>query len=156
MIPCFIHKNTPELVKKLEDLGFTEYEDHYFEDEEYLYTTEGYLYLSEDMVDEIPVASRLSCEDSEDLFLGLSAHSYLTDYKNWFIIPEVKEVRGISGNILSESYLKVTGKRWYLYQERDRKLSLRLYELIESGELPKFLPHKATPEELINHFGNPT
>lgn len=94
---CFIRKNTPELRKKLEELGYTYTPNgsaKWFipiEELEYLvtYPTSGYYqgcngYWYKDNVD---------CGSNEDLFLALAALRDDTD-KNQWVIDEANECFG--------------------------------------------------------------
>ena len=120
--PCFIRKNTPELRKKLEELGYTNTPNGRgewcipIEELEYLVTypisgcyqgCNGYWY--EDDFD---------CGTNEELFLALAALRDDSDYMQWFTDGKLWEK---SNNDLPSHYMQLEG-------------------------------HKATVEEIIEHF----
>lgn len=127
---AFIHKNTPELRKKLEELGYKSVS--LIEDRPCLFTS-SYINVyhsifAEWFDDDNPhttynCADRIDCGTNEDLFLAIAAlrddtdkHQWFTDGYHWEKCPD--EVAYINAWI-------------------DR------YE---------YSPHKATVEELIEHF----
>lgn len=118
--PCFIKKNTPELRKKLEELGYEKEKYSDITDEEYIllynnsYTTcpDGFDF-TEEYVD---------CGTNENLFLSIAALRDDTDYMQSF----------------------TDGIHWY--KMANKKPGTDEY-LIDG-----YRCHKATVEELINHF----
>ena len=119
---CFIRKNTPELRKKLEELGYTNIPngrgEWYIPIEELKYLVtypisgcyqgcNGYWY--EDDFD---------CGTNEELFLALAALRDDTDKNQWFTDGKLWEK---SNNNLPSRYMQLNG-------------------------------HKATVEEIIEHF----
>lgn len=125
--PCFIRKNTPELRKKLEELGYTNTPSgrgEWFipiEELEYLVTypisgcyqgCNGYWY--EDDFD---------CGTNEELFLALAALRDDSDYMQWF----------------------TDGEKWFQNKQNDT-------EVIRYGAGNPINFHKATVEEIIKHF----
>lgn len=120
--PCFIRKNTPELRKKLEELGYTNTPSgsgEWFipiEELEYLVTypisgcykgCNGYWYRDD-----------FDCGTNEELFLALAALRDDSDYMQWFTDGKLWEK---SNNDLPSHYMQLEG-------------------------------HKATLQELIEHF----
>lgn len=82
--PCFIRKNTPELKKKLEELGY-KMNLIYSPNEHNLYIGSG-VYSSANFIDNY----YLDCGTNEELFLALAAlrddtdkNQWLTDGKIW-------------------------------------------------------------------------
>lgn len=82
--PCFIRKNTPELRKKLEELGY-KMNLIYSPNEHNLYIGSG-VYSSANFIDNY----YLDCGTNEELFLALAAlrddtdkNQWLTDGKIW-------------------------------------------------------------------------
>ena len=82
--PCFIKKNTPELKKKLEELGY-KMNLIYSPNEHNLYIGSG-VYSSANFIDNY----YLDCGTNEELFLALAAlrddtdkNQWLTDGKIW-------------------------------------------------------------------------
>lgn len=121
--PCFIRKNTPELRKRLSDLGYRQ-----------LRCLEGEcLVTGVDLVSSISAecfdnkdpritwdaAGRIDCGDNEELFLALAALRDDTDRYQWFITPE----------------------GCWVYNKGYESISEVSYEW-----------HKATPTEIIAHF----
>ena len=125
--PCFIRKNTPELRKKLEELGYTNTpsgKGEWFipiEELEYLVTypisgcyqgCNGYWY--EDDFD---------CGTNEELFLALVALRDDSDYMQWFVTEKGEWVKCEREHFYQE-HLTKTWRTW----------------------------HKATIEEIIEYF----
>ena len=80
---CFIRKNTPELVKKLEDIGYRASFSARNGYGECLYaiggTVFGCAYRDYDSI-----AWFINCNDSEELFLAIAALRDDTDNMQWF------------------------------------------------------------------------
>lgn len=85
--PCFIRKNTPELRKKLEELGY-KMNLIYSPNEYNLYIGNG-VYSSANFIDNY----YLDCETNEELFLALAVLRDDTD-KNQWVIDEANECFG--------------------------------------------------------------
>ena len=80
---CFIRKNTPELVKKLEDLGYRASFSARNGYGKYLYAFNGTVVGGEyNAYDER--AGFIDCNDSEELFLAIAALRDDTDNMQWF------------------------------------------------------------------------
>lgn len=124
--PCFIRKNTPELRKKLEELGYTYIPNgraEWFipiEELEYLVTypqsgcykgCNGYWYKTD-----------FDCGTNEDMFLAIAALRDDTDANQWVTDGEI----------------------WVHLLEGYQRVPLVNY-ILSKG-------HKATPAELIEHF----
>lgn len=137
---CFIRKNTPELRKKLEELGYTNgaWESPHFEypylecwpNRKFgLFKGEGF-YMTEDdyrLDDKVwtynPKEDVIDCEDNEELFLAVAALRDDTDYMQWF----------------------TDGEKWFQNKQND-------IEVIRHGAGNPINFHKATVEEIIEHF----
>ena len=159
--PCFIGKNTPELREKLEKLGYSPALNGHGEwfipmDElPYLETfplSKSYMgraaYWSTSVID---------CGTNEELFLALAALRDDSDYMQWFISPKThtKRLSGCFGQIVGMDghYQEIVGYEWHIYENKDNALTERLNEMIQiEVEDMEFLPHKATAEEIIEHF----
>lgn len=152
--PCFIRKNTPELRKKLEELGYKICVCSSFDDNIWLNT---FLYEDREEVhgigcwdDSFPCKKEdvfnnyinennerknpnIDCGTNEDLFLALAALRDDSDYMQWFICKE--EYISIS----TMDFVKIG--TWQLNTQH-HKLSYSL----------KKLWRKATVEEIIEHF----
>ena len=125
--PCFIRKNTPELRKKLEELGYKPngYECFWEDNSRYIITTidnQGYSYYTLCIKDSCLLENELfiDCEDNEELFLALAALRDDSDYMQWFTDGKLWEK---SNNDLPSHYMQLEG-------------------------------NKATVEEIIEHFKN--
>ena len=160
---CFIRKNTPELRKKLEELGYTNIPngrgEWYIPIEELKYLVtypisgcyqgcNGYWY--EDDFD---------CGTNEELFLALSALRDDSDYMQWFVCPKTstRRMAGCFGQVVGMDghYQEIVGYEWYRHENKDNALTERLNSMIQMEyEDVEFLPHKATVEEIIEHFKN--
>ena len=80
---CFIRKNTPELVKKLEELGYRASFSARNGYGEYLYAFNGIVVGGEyNAYDER--SGFIDCKESEELFLAISALRDDTDNMQWF------------------------------------------------------------------------
>lgn len=121
--PCFIRKNTPELRKKLEELGYKEYGNPFqITDYSKLITTIDGEYVPYNvLLDD----SWIDCGVNEDLFLAIAAlrndidiHQWFTDSKEWF------QCRFLKVGMHYSDKPEILFKKW----------------------------HKATVEELMEHF----
>ena len=137
---CFIRKNTPELRKKLEELGYTNTpcgKGEWFipiEELEYLVTypisecyqgCNGYWYEDD-----------LDCGTNEELFLALAALRDDTNENQWFIAQRTMWDENYNGEIT-------------VYYEEDEWLMWDYYSFME--DMPSDF-RKATVEEIIEHF----
>ena len=121
--PCFIRKNTPELRKKLEELGYRKYGNPFqITDYSKLITTIDGEYVPYNvLLDD----SWIDCGVNEDLFLAIAAlrndidiHQWFTDSKEWF------QCRFLKVGMHYSDKPEILFERW----------------------------HKATVEELMEHF----
>lgn len=138
---CFIRKNTEELRKKLEELGYnllnsgdTTLDAHNYdgkgshkniEEGRAIITSYGNLYGVIYSVDAVTKKGRSDCGTNEELFLAIVALRDDTDKNQWF----------------TDGYL------WFKCGDEMCDETIEYY-LNKYGR--KF--HKATVEELINHF----
>jgi len=122
--PCFIRKNTPELRKKLNELGYKE--SHYNKVQyEYLCVgdsnADGYISFNH-----YPVTAEnenvIDCGTNEQLFLALAALRDVGGYLQWYINDNTGE---------------------WVFCKCDRQFACRL---------DNDMLRKATPAELIEHF----
>ena len=132
--PCFIRKNTPELRKKLEELGYKSngYECFWEDNSRYIITTidnQGYSYYTLCIKDSCLLENELfiDCEDNEELFLALAALRDDTD-KNQWVIDEANECFGWEDS-------------WMICDKDDMN---------ERAVYTHY--RKATVEEIIEHF----
>jgi hypothetical protein len=150
--PCFIRKNTPELRKKLEELGYIKnspiWTDNCSIIWAYQYPEKGFdtpNYVIADSFDipfdkdSILCGKFIDCGANEDLFLAIAALRDDTDKEQFF----VTEVRLGSINypdtiIEKGALLKCCMDKWKIPKNK-----------FDSMGIPS---HKATVEELIEHF----
>ena len=149
--PCFIRKNTPELRKKLEELGYTNgawasprFEYPYlmcFPNREFgLFKGEGF-YITEDDYrcdgkrwTYNPPKEYIDCGDNEELFIALAALRNDSDYMQWFIYNTINNTVG-----------KFETVEWVLCKNNN------IYDYLNWDNSYKYC-HKATVEEIIEHF----
>ena len=138
--PCFIRKNTPELRKKLEELGYNRYPrwmaDWSDDDSRYTYLVADVLYYTYPKEPTKPKNGEyIDCGTNEELFLALSALRDDNDAHQWFICD--KEY--ITNNIVEAE----VGEWIYIFEDDLEKLpGLNFYDYF----------HKATAKEIIEHF----
>ena len=147
--PCFIRKNTPELRKKLEELGYTNgaWESPHFEypylscfpNQKFgLFKGKGF-YMTEDDYrcdgkhwTYNPPKEYIDCGTNEKLFLALSALRDDTDVNQWFIMD-------------IEVYMNISQGEWFLTTDRNKGKHI-------GTQIDPMYCHKATVEEIIEHF----
>ena len=166
--PCFIRKNTPELRKKLEELGYKPFGSVKYEwDTGWGLSTDNRLGEFESFDNngleniikcESPdYEDSIDCRTNEELFLALAALRDDSDYMQWFVSPKThtKRLSGGFGQIIGMDgqYKEIVGYEWHRHENKDNALTERLNAMIQMEEEDmNFLPHKATVEELIEHF----
>ena len=155
--PCFIRKNTEELRKRLEELGYIKNSPVWTDDCHIIW---AYQYSHEKGFDiphyvianafDIPFDKHsllcgkfIDCGVEEDLFLAIAALRDDSNYMQWFI----------TDSPLSVSYDDSIGNDHYFHRTQKAVCSFGM----KIGIMPLLFPgsyHKATVEELINHFDN--
>ena len=137
--PCFIRKNTPELRKKLEELGYTpnSYECFWDDDNRYLITFisptgfDGFgLCITDCCI--LDNKSYIDCGTNEDLFLALATLRDETDVNQWFVMDV-------------EEYMDINQGDWFLATDRNKGKHI-------GTQIDPMYCHKATVEEIIEHF----
>jgi hypothetical protein len=153
--PCFIRKNTPELRKKLEELGYeilnsgdTTLDAHNYdgkgshksiEEGKAIITSYGNLYGVIYDVDTVTKKGRIDCGTNEELFLAIATLRDDTDNNQWFVLDiSIGSVNYPSSMISKGSFLKCMIDKWELYKS----------DIYPTG----ISAHKATVNELIKHF----
>lgn len=137
--PAFIRKNTLELRKKLERLGYYLHPECIDDDRgNYLFVNREY-YLNRPLGYSEELSRSIDCGTNEDLFLALAALRDDTDKEQFF----VTEVRCGSINdpytiIEKGALLKCYMDKWKIPKNK-----------FDSMGIPS---HKATVEELIEYF----
>lgn len=140
---AFIRRNTPELRKKLEELGYNC--SSLRRDRSCLYTAaylNFYHSIHPEWLDneDIRKTNDIDCGTNEELFLAIAALRDDTDENQWFI----------ADSLLSVSYDDTVGNDHYFIEPKG---SMFFWDInwmnatIISGNF-----HKATVEELIKHF----
>lgn len=99
----------------------------------------------------------IQCYDNEELFLALAALRDDSDYMQWFVCPKTRMriIPGFFGQVIGMDghYREIVGYEWYRYENKDNLLTERINKMSQmEGEEVELLPHKATVEELIEHF----
>lgn len=126
---AFIRRNTPELRKKLEELGYKEYGNPFqITDDSKLITTIDGEYVPYN----VPLDdSFIDCGTNEKLFLAIAALRDDTDDSQWFVYPPENS--------------------WFICVDDD--INYARENIRESVQAACFhCSHKATVEELIKHF----
>ena len=127
---CFIRKNTPELIKKLKELGYDYYTPNGIKSDN-IVASLGFIF---DIcsVDTIKQAFNncIDCGTNEELFLALAALRDDSDYMQWFICDD------------NESMFKV--------DKPDMSMSKFVREYMDGWDVSG--ARKATVEEIIKHF----
>lgn len=140
--PCFIRKNTPELRKKLEELGYRLFGEELNEDLCIFTSPECGLYNIE-FFSNIPhpeETDSIDCGDNEELFLSIASLRDDTDKNQWFI----------ADSPLSVSYNDVIGNDHYFVMDEGSVFFWNINWMHTTIILGNF--HKATVNELIEYF----
>lgn len=143
--PAFIRKNTPELRKKLEKLGYNHSTD-VIEDERFCIATSPvncnyHVILKEVFDDTNPhctwnCAGRIDCDINEELFLAIAALRDDTNENQWFICDVNHWDRSDNG----EATVYAEIGEWIFCKSNDDDCARDNHY------------HKATVEELIEQF----
>lgn len=126
---AFIRRNTPELRKKLEELGYKKYGNPFqITDDSKLITTIDGEYVPYN----VPLDdSFIDCGTNEELFLAIAALRDDTDDSQWFVYPPENS--------------------WFICVDDD--INYARENIRESVQAAWFhCSRKATVEELIKHF----
>ena len=158
--PCFIRKNTPELKKKLGDLGYKDYGNlRFYGDPIIIYCDNNHFFTSPFVLEGEQYRGKydkfIDCGDNEELFLAVAALSDDTDYMQWFMIPNTKTVPvpGYCGQQGMGGYQRIiTSVEYHKYDRKDSRISDIIKFEKEDGET--ILPRKLNIDELklwVNH-----
>ena len=143
--PCFIRKNTPELRKKLEELGVI-YDGYYGQNNDFIVVDYGPYNNKYDTVNTLPsnvsyhtydgykTFDYMDCGDNEDLFFALATLRDETDVNQWFVF-----------NSMDCIIEKLRTIDWFICDE-NRIEDCTYYDSLYLN------CHKATVEEIIEHF----
>ena len=142
--PCFIRKNTPELINKLIDLGYVKalFDEEYTKSEAYgLIVDQGDIAPLEHGIQEMELMftyNFVDCGTNEDLFFALAALRDDTNENQWFIAQRTMWDENYNGEIT-------------VYYEEGEWLMWDYYSFME--DMPSDF-RKATVEEIIAHFNH--
>nr|UVY61709.1 MAG: hypothetical protein [Bacteriophage sp.] len=131
--PCFIRKNTQELRKKLEELGYKMLSPIEYDN----------LECSDNWVNDIKSlndCNGINCGFNEELFLAIAALRDDSNYMQWFI----------TDSILSISYGDSIGNDHYFTEPKG--IMFFWDENWDNATIISGRYHKATVNELIEHF----
>jgi len=154
--PCFIRKNTPELRKKLEELGYeilnfgnTTLDAHNYdgngshksiEEGRAIITSYGNLYGVIYDIDTVTKKGRIDCGTNEELFLAIAALRDDSNYMQWFIAESSLSVS--FGDAIGNDHYFIEPKGSFFFWGIEYQNAT-----IISGNF-----RKATVNELIEHF----
>ena len=141
--PCFIRKNTPELKKKLEELGYKPFGSVKYEwDTGWGLSTDNRLGEFESF-DNNGLENIIKCESpdyedsidcgtNEELFIAIASLRDDTDVNQWFVMDV-------------EEYMDINQGDWFLVTDRNKGKHI-------GTQIDPMYCHKATVEEIIEHF----
>ena len=147
---CLIQKNTPELRAKLLELGRVEEQNNGNSDYYDCILCYEDKFIQLDVFDPIDLVELkedeyTNCLDNEKSFLAIASLRDDSDINQWFILDA--NVSWASENFHPKGYFVFCKRnKWYLDLDKDGKPSI-----FSSRNIPA---HKATVEELIEHFKN--
>ena len=141
--PCFIRKNTAELKKKLEELGYKPFGSVKYEwDTGWGLSTDNRLGEFESF-DNNGLENIIKCESpdyedsidcgtNEELFIAIASLRDDTDVNQWFVMDV-------------EEYMDINQGDWFLATDRNKGKHI-------GTQIDPMYCHKATVEEIIEHF----
>ena len=136
---CFIRKNTPEIRKKLEELGYKDYGNlRFYGDPIIIYCEVNHFFTSPFVLEGEQYRGKydnfIDCSDNEELFLAVAALTDKTDKEQWFIYDSM------------DCKVEQLRDRFWFKCEEDKVEDHMFYDAM-------FLNcKKATVKELIEHF----
>ena len=141
--PCFIKKNTPELRKKLEELGYKPFGSVKYEwDTGWGLSTDNRLGEFESF-DNNGLENIIKCESpdyedsidcgtNEELFIAIASLRDDSDVNQWFVMDV-------------EIYMGINQGDWFIATDRNKGKHI-------GTQIDPMYCHKATVEEIIEHF----
>ena len=141
--PCFIRKNTPELRKKLEELGYKPFGSVKYEwDTGWGLSTDNRLGEFESF-DNNGLENIIKCESpdyedsidcgtNEELFIAIASLRDDSDVNQWFVMDV-------------EIYMGINQGDWFIATDRNKGKHI-------GTQIDPMYCHKATVEEIIEHF----
>lgn len=156
---CILRKNSKEIAKALIEMGY-----HTYDIKEYGGCPEywsivvevdiAYAGIWNNMPNNNIINDFIDCGDNEKMFLALAALRDDSDLYQWFVYPKIKYIKlpGYFPQMVGMDGTEriIEGYEWHVSYRND--LTIRINDAIKCGEDPKFLPHKATVKEIIDHF----
>lgn len=136
--PCFIRKNTPELINELIDLGYVKalFDEEYTKSDAYgLIIDQGDIVPLEHGIQEMELMftyNFVDCGTNEELFIALASLRDDTDVNQWFVMDV-------------EEYMDINQGDWFLATDRNKGKHI-------GTQIDPMYCHKATVEEIIEHF----
>ena len=157
---CFIRKNTPEIRKKLEELGYKDYGKlRFYGDPIIIYCDVNHFFTSPFVLEGEHYRGKydnfIDCGDNEELFLAVAALRDDTDYMQWFKIPNTKYVPipGYCGQQGTNGYQQIiTSIEYHKHDKKDNSITEKIKFAEEEGET--ILPRKLTVDELKLWFNH--
>jgi hypothetical protein len=133
--PCFIRKNTAELRRKLESLGYIKggyplpvgREDVYDRD---LHLYENSYHFRDSTL--YGITNNIDCGTNEELFIAIASLRDDTDVNQWFVMDV-------------EEYMDINQGDWFIATDRNGGKHI-------GTQIDPMYCHKATVEEIIEHF----
>ena len=126
--PCFIRKNTPELQEKLKNIGYLSLDNDNDKRDGLVADRNGFMYS---IFEKNVLGSTYNCGTNEELFLAIAALRDDTDDSQWFVYPPENT--------------------WFICDDDD--INYARANIRDSVQAAWFhCSHKATVEELIEHF----
>lgn len=137
--PCFIRKNTPELRKKLEELGYeaNSYECFWDDENRYIITTigsNGFAFYTLCIKNCCILENKefIDCGTNEELFIAIASLRDDSDINQWFVMDV-------------EEYMNINQGDWFIATDRTKGKHI-------GTQIDPMYCHKATIEEIIEHF----
>ena len=133
--PCFIRKNTPELRRKLESLGYKKgayplpvgREDVYDRD---IHLYENSYHFRDSTL--YGITNNIDCGTNEELFIAIASLRDDSDVNQWFVMDV-------------EIYMGINQGDWFIATDRNKGKHI-------GTQIDPMYCHKATVEEIIEHF----
>ena len=133
--PCFIRKNTDKLRRKLESLGYKKgvyplpvgREDVYDRD---IHLYENSYHFRDSTL--YGITNNIDCGTNEELFIAIASLRDDTDVNQWFVMDV-------------EEYMDINQGDWFIATDRNGGKHI-------GTQIDPMYCHKATVEELIEHF----
>lgn len=154
--PCFIRKNTPELCKKLERLGY-EPSLKVNDDEGLCIATAAtinfskYVLIPEELFDSVNphvtwnCIGRIDCGINEELFLAIAALRDDSDKNQWFVTE--KEKHWVQWFVTEK-------EKYWVNQGTFMPIGSFIFSYVDNYSKYDKEVHKASVEELIQYFKN--